>query len=197
MHCHGMNKTSNVFTKNICTKQMSLLKKTFYSSLYKQLYCRTLHCWSDSSVIETLNGKRLSAMRRRELLSACAFIFLGSIFFWMALQNVQFFKFSKLHKIPEHIFTFFNFTKMAPKGSYLDAKSSGPKVVILFTQMRSGSSIVGTMSSQRTNVSYFYEPLFPFDERPCESMLNWRLEVFLGTLVIVTLTHCTIFTRQD
>ena len=39
--------------------------------------------------------------------------------------------------------------------------------VILLTTMRSGSSIVGSIFDQRYNVTYLYEPLFPFGESGC------------------------------
>ena len=43
-----------------------------------------------------------------------------------------------------------------------------PRVVILLTMMRSGSSIVGSIFNERTNVTYLYEPLFPFGEQRCD-----------------------------
>ena len=43
-----------------------------------------------------------------------------------------------------------------------------PGVVILLTMMRSGSSIVGSIFNERTNVTYLYEPLFPFGEQRCD-----------------------------
>ena len=52
-----------------------------------------------------------------------------------------------------------------------------PDVVILFTQMRSGSSILGELFNQRTDVTYLYEPVFPFDERPCERLYEDRVQV--------------------
>jgi len=36
--------------------------------------------------------------------------------------------------------------------------------VILLTMMRSGSSIVGSIFDERENVTYLYEPLYPFGE---------------------------------
>jgi len=41
------------------------------------------------------------------------------------------------------------------------------KVVFLVSQCRSGSSILGELFNQRTNVSYLYEPLYPFREKNC------------------------------
>ena len=39
--------------------------------------------------------------------------------------------------------------------------------VILLTTMRSGSSIVGSIFDERLNVTYLYEPLFPFGDSGC------------------------------
>ena len=39
--------------------------------------------------------------------------------------------------------------------------------VILLTTMRSGSSILGSIFDERHNVTYLYEPLFPFGESEC------------------------------
>ena len=41
-------------------------------------------------------------------------------------------------------------------------------VVILLTMMRSGSSILGSIFNERVNVTYLYEPLFPFGEQECD-----------------------------
>ena len=41
-------------------------------------------------------------------------------------------------------------------------------VVILLTMMRSGSSIVGSIFNERVNVTYLYEPLFPFGKQQCD-----------------------------
>ncbi|XP_076801917.1 carbohydrate sulfotransferase 1-like [Clavelina lepadiformis] len=43
--------------------------------------------------------------------------------------------------------------------------------------MRSGSSILGELFNQRTGVTYLYEPVFPFDERPCERLYEDRIQV--------------------
>ena len=40
-------------------------------------------------------------------------------------------------------------------------------VVILLTMMRSGSSIVGSLFDMRVNVTYLYEPLYPFGKQEC------------------------------
>jgi len=42
-----------------------------------------------------------------------------------------------------------------------------PDVVILLTMMRSGSSIVGSVFNERENITYLYEPLFPFGKDKC------------------------------
>ena len=41
------------------------------------------------------------------------------------------------------------------------------KAVLLVSQCRSGSSILGELFNQRVNVSYFYEPLYPFRKKDC------------------------------
>ena len=52
-------------------------------------------------------------------------------------------------------------------------------VVILVTMMRSGSSIVGSIFNERINVTYLYEPLFPFGKQECnEKTRQSSLEVF-------------------
>lgn len=52
-----------------------------------------------------------------------------------------------------------------------------PQVVIVLSQMRSGSSVVGEMFNRRSDVSYFYEPLYPFGMGSCNHVSNDRLEV--------------------
>ena len=42
-------------------------------------------------------------------------------------------------------------------------------VVILLTMMRSGSSIVGSIFNERSNVTYLYEPLYPFGLQGCDN----------------------------
>ena len=49
--------------------------------------------------------------------------------------------------------------------------------VILFTKMKSGSSIVGSIFNKRRGVTYLYEPLYPFSETPCVFALPERLSV--------------------
>lgn len=53
-----------------------------------------------------------------------------------------------------------------PKDSLLYENSvKSRKAVLLVSQCRSGSSILGQLFNQRVNVSYFYEPLYPFREK--------------------------------
>jgi len=49
--------------------------------------------------------------------------------------------------------------------------------VILFTKMKSGSTIVGSIFNKRKKVMYLYEPLYPFSETPCVFALEERLRV--------------------
>ena len=49
--------------------------------------------------------------------------------------------------------------------------------VILFTKMKSGSSIVGSIFNKQKGITYLYEPLYPFSETPCQSLLDQRLAV--------------------
>lgn len=49
--------------------------------------------------------------------------------------------------------------------------------VIILTQMRSGSSVMGEIFNQKRGVSYFYEPLLPFFENTCETLRDDRIEV--------------------
>ena len=58
-------------------------------------------------------------------------------------------------------------SKISVKGPN-DSDSKKNKVVILLTMMKSGSSIVGSIFNERANVSYLYEPLFPFGEQECD-----------------------------
>uniref|UniRef100_H2YAG4 Sulfotransferase n=2 Tax=Ciona savignyi TaxID=51511 RepID=H2YAG4_CIOSA len=55
--------------------------------------------------------------------------------------------------------------------------SSGPGTVILLTQRRSGSSILGELFNQYVDVSYFYEPLFPIDETCNPSLRQNAVEI--------------------
>jgi len=77
-------------------------------------------------------------------------------------------KFLKVYKLSK--------TKTADENEKQNAPHV-PAAVVLFTQMRSGSSVLGEIFNQRSDVTYFYEPLFPFDERPCDSLLKDRVEV--------------------
>ncbi|CAK8694477.1 unnamed protein product [Clavelina lepadiformis] len=61
-------------------------------------------------------------------------------------------------------------TKKTPNPRRTDA-------VILLTQRRSGSSVLGELFNQRSDVTYLYEPLFPFVERPCDVQHKERVEV--------------------
>jgi len=66
----------------------------------------------------------------------------------------------------------FSATKISEINSLESTKLVATKTdaVILLTMMRSGSSIVGTIFDERENVTYLYEPLFPFGEKMiCES----------------------------
>ena len=65
-----------------------------------------------------------------------------------------------------------------------DARHVKRKVVILLTQMRSGSSVIGELFNQKRGVPYFYEPVFPFGEAPCTSQWQNR------TQVIENIAHC-------
>nr|CAB3230871.1 carbohydrate sulfotransferase 3-like [Phallusia mammillata] len=49
--------------------------------------------------------------------------------------------------------------------------------VILLSQMRSGSSVLGELFNQRVNVSFFYEPLYPFGDETCPQMDKERVAV--------------------
>lgn len=60
------------------------------------------------------------------------------------------------------------------------------KVVILLTQMRSGSSVIGELFNQKIGVPYFYEPVYPFGEIPCTA--QWRNR----TQVIENIAHCRL-----
>ena len=51
------------------------------------------------------------------------------------------------------------------------------KSVILLTQMRSGSSVIGELFNQKLGVPYFYEPVFPFGEEPCNAQWQNRTQV--------------------
>ena len=63
------------------------------------------------------------------------------------------------------------------------SKTSVPKprfrdkmdVVILVTMMRSGSSIVDSIFNERINVTYLYEPLFPFGKQKCNEKTRQSL----------------------
>ena len=50
------------------------------------------------------------------------------------------------------------------KTSAQQTKTEKTDAVILLTMMRSGSSILGSIFDERANVTYLYEPLFPFGE---------------------------------
>jgi len=47
--------------------------------------------------------------------------------------------------------------------------------VILLTTMRSGSSIVGSIFDERRNVTYLYEPLFPFGDSGCGDVVREKV----------------------
>ena len=63
------------------------------------------------------------------------------------------------------------------KSSDARDKEEKTDAVILFTKMRSGSSIVGSIFNKRENVTYLYEPLYPFGrgELSCKQDLEERL----------------------
>ena len=71
-------------------------------------------------------------------------------------------------------------------GNYLKSKdgNEGEKelkqrrtdVVILFTKMKSGSTLVGSIFNKRKDITYLYEPLYPYGEFPCNYSLQKRLE---------------------
>jgi len=48
--------------------------------------------------------------------------------------------------------------------------------VILLSMTRSGSSIVGSIFNERSNVLYLYEPLFPFGMQDCDKRARNRLK---------------------
>lgn len=60
------------------------------------------------------------------------------------------------------------------------------KVLILLTQMRSGSSVIGELFNQKHGVPYFYEPVYPFGETPCKSQWQNR------TQVVESIAHCRL-----
>ena len=64
---------------------------------------------------------------------------------------------------------------MDPKN--LESENSKRKidVVILLTMMRSGSSIVGSIFNERVNVTYLYEPFFPFGKQECNEKTRQSL----------------------
>ena len=53
---------------------------------------------------------------------------------------------------------------------YLNEARPTKKVdaVILLSMIRSGSSIVGSIFNERSNILYLYEPLFPFGKQKCD-----------------------------
>ncbi|XP_078482830.1 carbohydrate sulfotransferase 1-like [Ciona intestinalis] len=67
-------------------------------------------------------------------------------------------------------------------------KHTAPNAVILLTQRRSGSSIVGELFNQYVNVSYFYEPLFPFDDT-CKQSLQNQTQKTIQHIASCELTH--------
>ena len=57
----------------------------------------------------------------------------------------------------------FHFTRIyETKRKEILVKREQPDTVILLTMTRSGSSILGSIFNERTNVTYLYEPLYPF-----------------------------------
>ena len=57
----------------------------------------------------------------------------------------------------------FHFTRIyKTKRKEILVKREQPDTVILLTMIRSGSSILGSIFNERTNVTYLYEPLYPF-----------------------------------
>ena len=65
-----------------------------------------------------------------------------------------------------------------PKNCESENSKKKIDVVILLTMMRSGSSIVGSIFNERINVTYLYEPLFPFGKQECnEKTRQSSLEV--------------------
>ena len=56
---------------------------------------------------------------------------------------------------------------LRPKSDLETTEENRPKVVILLTMMRSGSSILGSIFNEHKNVLYSYEPLFPFGLQQC------------------------------
>ena len=54
----------------------------------------------------------------------------------------------------------------------ISSKTEGPLTVFVVTQCRSGSSFLGEIFNQRRNVTYFYEPLYPFRKSNCNPTTN-------------------------
>lgn len=52
-----------------------------------------------------------------------------------------------------------------PKSAVILSPSQRPTAVFIITQCRSGSSILGEAFNQESNVTYLYEPLYPFREK--------------------------------
>ena len=87
-----------------------------------------------------------------------------TLIFLAILVTASFIIFS--NKISVHLPGKFAFAKKII--SAVDMKSKKKTdAVILLTTMRSGSSILGSIFDQRHNVTYLYEPLFPFGESGC------------------------------
>ena len=60
------------------------------------------------------------------------------------------------------IYTFYFTSIYETKRKEILVKREQPDTVILLTMIRSGSSILGSIFNERTNVTYLYEPLYPF-----------------------------------
>ena len=60
------------------------------------------------------------------------------------------------------IHTFYFTSIYETKRKEIPVKREQPDSVILLTMIRSGSSILGSIFNERTNVTYLYEPLYPF-----------------------------------
>ena len=66
---------------------------------------------------------------------------------------------------------------ISSKQKYLNDARPTKKVnaVILLSMIRSGSSIVGSIFNERSNILYLYEPLFPFGKQKCDEKTRQEL----------------------
>ena len=85
--------------------------------------------------------------------SLIVFIVIGS-YLMFSKQNFLFCQMDKISEIKS----------LDRKTSAQQTKTEKTDAVILLTMMRSGSSILGSIFDERANVTYLYEPLFPFGE---------------------------------